>query len=193
MAKASTRQQRPRAAQLDLFGLSAEQQFRVDALTCLRDAVPQALEVVAVLRRQEPSDSRSPHASGSWAYCVSRAGFRFETRREWGREAHARGDKYGWDRTPANLIAWSELAVLIGHDPRRAEISAWIESLPLPRWRTLMRPHELWPDPDSWHIGYFCHDHVDKHWTARRHAWRLVLDLLNDAIESVAAGSAGAA
>jgi hypothetical protein len=180
------------ATQLDLFGVvqSAGQQRRHGALMCLRDAVPGALEAIAYLEYREPRDTRAPHASGDWAYCLCRAGLRFEDRHEWGVEAHLRGERSGWDRTPAHLVTWSELAALIGDDPRRGEVRAWADALPEPRWRPLSRPHELWPDPASWHIGYFCRDHLDAGWTARRQAWQLVLDLLGDAIDRVTAEDA---
>lgn len=175
--------------QLDLFGavLTAEQQHRVDALTCLRDAVPEALQIVVELRRWQRQDSRDPHKAGNWAYCTSHAGLRYEAVSEWGAGAYARGERLGWSRTPAHLMPWDELAGLIGQDPRRAEIAAWVESVPEPRWRTLGRPHELWPDPGGCHVGYFCRDHVDANWTGRRRAWQLVLDLLTDAITRVSA------
>lgn len=175
--------------QLDLFGLSAEQQRRVDALTCLRDSVPTALEVVVDLRYTDPHDTRSPCATGNWAYCVSKAGVRFETTHEWWYEAHARGERSGWDRTPANLLRWDELAALVGDDPRRAEVAGWVGTLAEPRWKLLRRPFELEPDGDGFHIRYFCRDHVDPHWTQRRRCWQLVRDLLNDAIDSVAVAS----
>jgi hypothetical protein len=180
--------------QLDLFGAvvdaeqrrhTADAQRRVDALACLRDSVPGALEVVVDLRRTRPTDTRAPCASGDWAYCVSAAGLRFEDRNDWSFGARDRGERYGWDRTPAQLVTWDELAALVGPDPRRAEIAAWVASLPELRWRPLSRPHELWPDPGGWHTSYLCHDHVDADWTGRRHAWQLVLDLLSDAIATV--------
>ncbi|WP_027946575.1 hypothetical protein [Amycolatopsis taiwanensis] len=172
--------------QLDLFGtvLAAERQHHVDVLTCLRDAMPDALQIIVELRRWQREDTHAPHANGDWAYCVSHAGLRYEAASEWWAGARERGETWGWSRTPANLITWDELAALVGDDPRRAEITAWVETLPEPRWRKLMRPHELWPQPKGWHIGYFCRDHVDTHWTGRRRAWRLVLDLLTDAIET---------
>lgn len=173
--------------QLDLFGavISAERQRHVDALTCLRDAVSDALQVVAELRYPRPHDNHSVRASGDWAFCVCRAGLRFESAAEWWSGARSRGETWGWDRTPAHLVTWDELTALVGHDPRRAEVVAWSESLPIPRWKLLTRPHELWPNPGSWHLSYLCHDHVHKQWTVRRRAWQLVLDLLSDAIDGV--------
>lgn len=176
------------AMQLDLFGtvLSAEQQRHRDALVCLRDSMPDALEVVVDLRRTDPHDTRSPRAGGEWAYCVSRAGVRVERADEWW--AGVDGGPSGWDRTPRHLVSWAELSDLIGADPRRAEVAAWVDTLPELRWRLLMRPHELWPNPGGWHIRYFCHDHVHEQWTARRRAWQLVLDLLDDAIATLGQG-----
>ena len=177
------------ALQLDLFGavLSAEQQRHIGALTCLRDSVPQALEHVVELRYTQPTDTRAPHASGNWAYCACRAGLRFEAADEWWNGAHDRGEVWGWDRTPANLITWDELSALIGQDARRADIAAWVNTLPMPRWQLLTRPKELWPEPDRWHISHFCRDHVHEHWSGRRHAWQLTLDLLTDAITKAGA------
>lgn len=163
------------AAQPVLFGLTAEQQRHRDALTCLRDAVPDALEVVVDLEYRRDTDTRAPGMSGSWAYCACRAGLRFEPRNE------------NWGGAPAHLVTWDELTALVGQDPRRAEVAAWVESLPMPRWKLLMRPHELWPDPEGWHVSYFCRDHVHDQWTARRRMWQLVLDLLTEAIEGIAA------
>jgi hypothetical protein len=184
------------ATQLDLFGAVvaaeqqrdlAERQRQRDALVCLRDAASEALEVIAYLEYREPRDTRAPHASGDWAYCVCRAGLLVEDRQEWDVGAHLRGERSAWDRTPAHLVTWDELTALIGDDPRRAEIRAWADALPEPRWRPLSRPYELWPDPESWNNSYFCRDHLDAGWTARRHAWQLVLGLLGDAIDRVMA------
>lgn len=173
--------------ELDLFAavMPPAQQRQVDALTCLRDSMSDALEVVANLRYNQPDDSRAPRLSGNWAFCVSRPGLRFENADEWWSGGGRRRESRGWNRTPANLVTWDELRTWIGHDPRRAEISAWTESLPAPRWKLLMRPHELWPDPEGWHTGYFCRDHVHEQWPARRRAWGLTLTLLNDAIDQV--------
>ena len=177
--------------QLDLFGAvvaaerqdqAADLQRRIEGLTCLRDAVPEALHLVTELRYTRREDSRSPRAGGGWAWCVSKAGLRFEPDAEWWAGARDRGETWGWDRTPARLFTWDELTGLLGTDPRHAEITAWARSLPEPRWRLLCRPFELDPEPDGWHLSYFCQDHLHPQWTARRHAWQLVLDLLTDAI-----------
>jgi hypothetical protein len=169
--------------QLDLFGgaVSAERQRHVDALTCLRDAMSDALEIVVGLRYDQPRENRSPRAAGDWAFCVQRAGLRYEAADDWWTGARARGETYGWNRLPARLVTWAELTALVGQDPRRAEVAAWVDTLPQPRGRMLMRPHELWPD-QGWHISYLCRDHVNTHWTGRWHAWQLVHGLLTDAI-----------
>jgi hypothetical protein len=174
-------------AQLGLFDvvLPADRQRRRDALVCLRDVMSDALEVVVELRNPRAQDSRSPLAAGDWAFCVTNAGLRFEAATEWWHGAYERGETWGWSRTPAQLVTWAELTELIGHDPRRAEVASWVASLPQPRWRPLVRPKEMGPDPGGWHISYLCHDHVDEHWPARRRAWQLVLDLLNDAISRI--------
>lgn len=176
---------RRRPVQLDLFGevVSAEQQRRLDALTCLRDAMPDALAIVAVLSHRGGADSRSPRQSGAWAYCVSQDGLRTESVHEWWKAAQARGEQWGWARTPAHLTTWDELHALISHDPRRAQVAAWMETLPVTgRWRWLTRPHELWPDADTWHPDHIERDHADPLWSARLNAWQLVLALLTDAI-----------
>lgn len=174
------------AVQLDLFGEveATEHRRRRDALTCLRDAVPEALEVVVDLRFTQSHDRRNPSACGDWAYCVCRAGLRVEAADDWWRGARERGEAWGWNRTPVHLVTWAELTGVIGQDPRRAEIARWVAGLPdVPdRWRWLTRPHELWPDPGGWHTSRLCRDHVDAQWPGRRHAWQLVLDLLTDAI-----------
>lgn len=174
--------------QLDLFGqvLSAEQLRFRDALTCLRDAVSEALEVVVELEYKGTRDNRSIKGSGSWVYCVCRAGVRFETRDFWWSGARERGEVWGFDRTPALLLRWAELTELIEHDPRRLEVAAWVESLPWPRWRELTRPFEMWPNPGGGDPGWVLSDHESPHWTARRRAWDLVVELLTDAIERVA-------
>jgi len=174
--------------QLDLFGdvLSAERQRHRDALTCLRDAVPEALEVVVDLAYRWPKDTRDPRASRPWAYCVCRAGLRFEATDEWWSGAYVRGETWGWNRAPAQLVTWAELSALVGQDPRRAELATWAADLPDPRWRLLTRPFELYPNPGGWHPGYIRGDHEHELWQARRRAWQLVLDLLNDAIDTIA-------
>lgn len=177
--------------QLDLFGdvLAAERraetadvQRQIDGLTCLRDAVPEALQLVAELQYTKREDTRSPSAAGPWAWCVSRAGLRFEDSREWWKGARERRETWGWNRTPANLLTWDELIELVGSDHRRAELTTWIATLPEPRWRVLTRPHELDVEPDGWHVSYLCGDHVNQNWTARRTAWRTLQDLINTAI-----------
>jgi hypothetical protein len=173
--------------QLDPFddALSPERQRLSDALACLRESVPTALEVVAWLRYDDTLDTRGPCENGSWAYCVCAAGLRFEMAEAWGPGAMRRGEKWGFRRTPAHLVTWAELTDLIGDDPRRSEVAAWAESLPLPRWRQLQRPHEMGPDPDCWHPDDIRSDHEDPHWTGRLRAWQLVIEILNDAIDRV--------
>lgn len=120
-----------KALQLDLFGAvvaaehkeqAADQQRRIDGLTCLRDAVPEALQVVTELRYTRREDSRSPRADGGWAWCISKAGLRFEPATEWWTGARDRGEPWGWDRTPARLLTWDELSHLVGADPRQVEV-----------------------------------------------------------------------
>jgi hypothetical protein len=162
---------------------SARQQLRRDALLCLRDAIPEALQLVVELRNPDRVDHRSPRASGDWAYCTPNAGLRVEDRSVWW--AGAPGQPRGWDRIPAGLVTWDQLAALIGDDPRRTEVSAWAATVPDPRWRVLQRPFELWPDAGGWNLRYFCRDHVNQHWAGRRRAWQLVLELLGDAADRI--------
>lgn len=155
------------------------------ALTCLRDAVPSALEVVSDLAYNRRTDDRSPSASGDWAYIVCRAGLRHEPRSHWSQPTD--GGRAGWNRTPANLTTWSELAALLGDDPRRAELTAWTASLTAPdRWRDITRPRELWPNPEEWHPSTIEGDHTRPGWEARIHAWRTVQAILDDAIAALA-------
>ncbi|WP_043736008.1 hypothetical protein [Nocardia asiatica] len=170
--------------QLDLFGevlaaerqqLAAGRQRSVEALTCLRDSVPTALEVVATLRYQRTHDTTTPCAGGDWAYCVCKRGLRFQAITEW----------QGWNHLPAHLLTWDELAALVGNDPRRAEITAWMDALPQPRWQPLSRPHELWPNPEQWHPDRITSDHRHPRWPARLRAWQLTLELLTDAINQL--------
>lgn len=162
--------------QLSLFDTApaAAAQLHVDALHCLRDAMPDALHLVVRLANPNRRDSRTVRASGNWAYCVTNAGLRYQLADAWWSAG-------GWDRMPTQLCPWDQLAQLIGEHPHRAEITAWVDSLPEPRWRALRRPYELWPDPGSWHPSYIAGDHAEPGWPARRQAWQLVLDLLTDA------------
>lgn len=179
------------ADQLALFGaaeLAEPQRSRVQVqrltagLTCLRDAVPEALEMISVLRYGRTEDTRSPCAADGWAWCVCRAGLRFEPTEQWWTAARIRGERWGWNRVPAGLLTWEELTGLVGADPRRAEIAAWAQSIPEPRWRVLERPHELHADSDGWHVSYLCRDHIHPQWPARWRAWQLVRELLTDAM-----------
>jgi hypothetical protein len=91
------------ALQLDLFGdvvaagkqaQAADLQRRIDGLTCLRDAVPEAIRVVTELAYTRREDRRSPSAAGGWAWCISRAGLRFESTAEWWSSARERGESW---------------------------------------------------------------------------------------------------
>lgn len=162
------------AVQLDLFGevLTAETGLRVDAMTCLRDAVPGALRTVLgdlVFHRGEVAAGMS----GAWAYAVRQDGFYFEGVDTWG----------GWYARPRYMITWAELDALVGADPRLAEVEAWAAQQREPGlWRNLSRPYELWPDPDDWHPSYITGDHERPGWDERIAAWRTVLTILDDAI-----------
>lgn len=158
----------------------------VDALTCLRDAVPEALEVLVHLGPTRTGDTRKPRASGAWAYCVSHAGLRHEPVDHWWMPTD--GGRAGWDRTPAHLATWDQLCDLLADDPRRADVTAWASSLTaVDRWRDLTRPHELWPEPDRWHPSYIQADHDQPGWDQRLTAWRTVQSILTDTITTLTA------
>lgn len=161
--------------QLDLFGdeLAAESTRHVDALTCLRDSHPRALEILTGERRPDTGEVRCG-LSGSWAYSVRRAGFCFEDASTWG----------GWYSRPAHVLTWPELDELVGADPRLADVAAWSRSLAADARRDRYRPFELWPDPESWHPSYIKGDRDHPGWADRLAAWRLVLAILDDAIGS---------
>lgn len=170
--------------QYDLFGEieQAETQRLSGALICLRDAIPYALEVVVYLTYWRPRDNRSIGTTGDWAYSVRDSGICYEPAEEWWTGAQDRGEPYGWDRTPARHLGWDELADLIWDDPRRQSIAAWAASLTAPdRWRDLGRPHELWPDPDTWHPDYIDGDHERPGWPQRLAAWQDTIAILTDA------------
>lgn len=174
--------------QLDLFGEieTAETRRYVDALTCLRDAVPEALQAVVELSWWRERDKRNPAAAGEWAYIVCRAGLRHEREDDWWRGAQLRGEQFGWNRTPADLTTWDELAGLVGDDPRRGAVVAWAESLTEPRWRDLTRPKQLWPQPEQWHPDHIANELKRPGWAERFDAWRTTLRILDDAITALA-------
>lgn len=177
--------------QLDLFGdvEAAHTERLVGGLVCLRDVVPDAMEVVVHLAPWWSRERRGPGASGDWAYSLRNAGLRFELADEWWRGARERGEAWGWDRTPANLITWAELAALLVADSRRAALVDWVHGLAVPDpWWDLIRPHELWPRPQTWHPDYITGDHERPGWGARLAAWRDLQLLLTDAIARVRGG-----
>lgn len=158
--------------QLDLFAPATETRRLVDGLTCLRDAVPEALETVIHLADWRPIEAHGIAWSSEWAYTIRRAGLRYERRRD-------------WDGGTARLrcITWPELGDLVADDPRRPGLIAWAESLTAPdSWKDLHRPFELWPHPDRWHPGYIEGDHQRPGWLQRIAAWRNLLAILTDAI-----------
>ncbi|MFE9099775.1 hypothetical protein [Actinomadura geliboluensis] len=174
------------AVQLDLLGLAPQPQRLVDGLTCLRDVVPEALEAVVYLREWQTHTlavaSRSLDCtSGAWWYKTSRTGLHFERVGERDRSTWPLG------RALAHLITWSELADLVGDDPRRADLCAWSESLTEPAWDQRIRPHELWPAPDCWHPSYIEHDHEHPGWTERLAAWTALREMCSDAITALEA------
>lgn len=174
--------------QLDLFGqVEATEQAaaadsvrrQIDALTCLRDSVPDALHVLVHLDYWRRADDRGcPGNSGEWAYRIGRAGMDFVRK----------GTAGGWDRGRA-LIAWDELRDLLAGHPLRGQVVAWSESLTHPdAWRDRGRPFELWPHPETWHPSYIEGDHTRAGWDDRRHAWAVTQLIYTSAIDRLAAG-----
>lgn len=172
------------AAQLDLFGgLDADTARKVDALTCIRDAIPQAMEMVIHLAYWWPHDRRNIGAGGGWADSIRRDGLHFERADDWWGRAYARGEPFGWNRTPAHLLTWPELADLTGDDPRRPGLITWSQSLTaIDAWKDRMRPYELWPESASCNPSYIKGDHERPGWGQRIAAWRGLYALLDDAI-----------
>lgn len=162
-------------AQLGLFGHAPETRRLIDGLTCLRDVVPEALEVVVHLADWQSYHGSSASRSEQWWYSIRRDGLHFEG-------LHERPHK-GWPQTLARRITWREIAEHVGDDPRRPGLVAWAESLTAPdRWKDLIRPHELWPAPGEWHPSYITGDHERLGWRERIAAWRDLLDIYTDAI-----------
>lgn len=147
-------------------------------LRCLRDAVPDALEVVLHLEWWKARDERHPGASGEWAYLVCAAGMHFGSR-------HSNDEWAGWEHKPKYLVTWAELQSLLEADPRREEVAAWAESLPTPNWKGLYRPYELWPNPEEWHPSYIESDRERSGYPERIHAWRLVQAILTDVADRI--------
>lgn len=176
--------------QLDLFGEVEASHTRrlVDALVCLRDAVPEAMYVVVHLCQWKRPEDRSIGKSGDWAYTIRNAGLRYEHVDDWGRGAYERGETWGWSRTPVRLVTWAELSELVGGDPRRQTLVDWFHNLTEPdRWRDIYRPFELWPHPETWHPDYIAGDHERPGWDARSGAWRELQAILTDAAKVVVA------
>lgn len=160
--------------QLDLFGEveAAEQaatdrahRRQIDALTCLRDVVPEALEVLVHLDYWRlKDDCGGPGNSGEWSYRIRKAGMDFVRH----------GTAGGWDRG-RDLITWDELRALLVDHPLRDQVVTWSESLTHPdAWRDRGRPFELWPHPERWHSDYIRGDHARAGWEDRRHTWGVV-------------------
>lgn len=156
------------AAQLGLF---ADTRL-VDGLTCIRDAVPQAMEIVIHLADWHLRAERgNGYSNGDWLYSVRREGLYYEPARGFG------------EHRPAHLIPWDELTGLLGDDPRRPYLIAWSQSLTaVDAWYDRARPHELWPKPWMWHRSYIDHDHERDGWDQRIAAWRTLYAILDDAI-----------
>lgn len=170
------------AVQLDLFRPATDTRRLVEGLTCLRDAVPEAMYVLLHLEYWLPRDERGVGASGGWAYAIRRNGLHFEHTDDWWRGARSRGEQWGWNRQPARHLTWVELAEQLGDDPRRADLAAWSRSLTEPAWKQRARPYEMWPEPETWHPDYLAGDRARSGWPARVEAWLTLQAILTDAI-----------
>lgn len=162
------------ALQLGLFNpaLDAETRRLIDGLTCLRDVVPTALECVVHLADWHPVQEGGFSLSGDWTWTIRRKGLRFERRADWSGQS-----------SKMRVVTWAELATHLGDDPRRPGLITWAESLTAPdRWKDLMRPHELWPQPGDWHPSYITGDHERPGWAERIAAWRTFGAICTDAI-----------
>ena len=167
----------PLVEQPDLFGDTdrADRARFTDGLVCLAESEPKALEILIGIRTPDRGQCKAGK-SGRWAYRATSAGFRFELVETWG----------GWDHSPRGLLLWSELDALTSDDSRLDEIRAWAGTLTEPdAWKDLYRPHELWPDPETWHPSYIEGDHDRAGWADRRRAWDMALEVLTDAQERV--------
>ncbi len=174
------------AVQPDLFGEfdRAEEARLADAFRCLKEVVPEALEIVVRLAPWRAVSHRRPRSSGCWAYTVCHDGIRYEHVDEWWTNARARGESFGWDRTPAKLVTWEELRTHLQDAPARAKVCAWAEGLPASESSQLSRPYELWPGPANWHPSYVQSDRQRPGWEQRMAAWQLVMAILTAAEES---------
>lgn len=161
------------AGQLDLFApdLNPDAGRLVDALTCIRDAVPEAMDMLIHLTHGRARDERGIGMSGDWAYSVRRNGFH-----------------YGWNRTLTAHATWQELDSLLGNHPLRPRVLAWAAGLPDPSWRDRIRPHELWPNPGQWNPGYITNDHERPGWAQRIAAWADLQTICTTTIADLAAG-----
>lgn len=177
------------ATQLDLFGevvaaevaaMRADTERTVDGLTCLRDAVPDALEVVLHLAPLGRRQAERPRMTDPWAYVVGVAGLWFEPVETWA----------GWDAKPGQLLAWAELSALVAHDGRRDDLREWASSLTaIDRWKDLLRPCEMSPHPEMYHESWIDSDHKRPGWAERRNAWDTTRTMLSDAIAAVRSGT----
>lgn len=160
--------------QLDVFGEVAADydRHRRDALECLHQAVPDALEVLVHLDYRRPRDTLTPSANKTWAYIVCKAGLRYERAADW-------WARTGWDGQPANLATWAELRAWLGGHPDTPAVAAWAGTQTEPdSWRELQRPHELWENPQGWHPSSICRDHIHPDWPNRINAWRTALRII---------------
>ena len=159
------------AVQLDLFGPDAETRRLAGGLVCLRDVVPEAMDVLIHLAHWRRVEDRGIGTSGDWAYSIRRDGLYCEHRLDW-----------SGSRTRMRCITWAELTEQLTGDPRRARILAWSQSLAEPSWKELLRPYEFWPDSGSWHPSYIAGDRGRPGWDQRLAAWRALQAILTDAI-----------
>lgn len=167
--------------QLDLFdfiegetsGAGGQDQLRfATVLTCMRDAMPNAMEFFVNLTAKP---DRQWHGSGEWSYWWSAVKIVAYPRRR-GEEEQA--------------ITWEELADLVRDHPDRQAVLDWEQSLDVPKWWNLGRPIELSPyGGDDSQTGIQA-DHDQPGWEERLKAWKTLQSILTDAINETAPDAA---
>lgn len=139
-----------------------------EVLKCMRDAMPEAMRFMIDL--WAPPD-HGPMMSGVWSYKWS------------AKQVFAR------QRVPGaefQSITWDEFAEAVRDHPKRSAIIEWEQSISVPdKWRELTRPHELWPNPETWNPSYIEADHERLGWDKRFDAWKTLQRILNDALAEV--------
>lgn len=142
------------------------------ALTCIRDAIPDALRFVVDMWAPP---NRTWSMSGEWAYRWSATTITVRVRKQ-GAEEHS--------------ITWDEFAELVEQHPDRQAVLDWEQTLIMPKWKDLTRPIELGPYAGDSHPSAIAQDHDAPGWDERIAAWRRVQAILTDAINTTAPDAA---